>query len=266
MAVITLITDFGASDEYVGVMKGVILGIDPLAAIVDLTHQTDLGDATSAAHMIISSYRFFPKGSIHVIVVDPGVGSERLIVAARYDGHIFIAPDNGIIPFIIKEEAAHSIVCLENEDFFLKPASHTFHGRDIFAPAAARISSGIPFDRAGSPVPLDALTRLPHEKPLIAENALTGKIVSTDHFGNIITNINSDTLDKFLMKNPGKDPLFAVGDQCIKGLHKYYSGVDANIPIALIGSRGFLEMAVNLGSAKDLFMVKKGDEVRVVAV
>jgi len=194
------------------------------------------------------------------------VGSGRRAAAAEYDGHIFVAPDNGIIPFVIKDENPCSVVFLENEDFFLKPLSDTFHGRDVFAPAGAHLVSGTPLKEAGRHVRLDALKRLLFPGPYVSENVLTGRIISTDRFGNIVTNIDSEAIEKFLIKNSGKKPLFSLGDQHIEDLSKYYGTADENAPVALIGSRGFLEIAVNRGSAKERFTAKKGDAVRVAAV
>jgi len=264
MAVITLLTDFGTSDEYVGIIKGVIIGIDPGAVIVDLTHRIDPQDTVAAAHMMRASYRFFPKGSIHLIVVDPGVGSDRLIIAAEYDGHIFIAPDNGIIPFIIEDGPAPvSIFSLANESLFLTPVSATFHGRDIFAAAGAFFSSGTPLEKAGPSVLPEQLKRLSHPAPSVSGNTLQGAIIWLDHFGNIITDIDAQMLNALIDENPGKRLVFVVGDQRIEGLGAWYGMVEANQPIALIGSRGFLEIAVNGGHAADRFMVRKGDVIRV---
>ena len=266
MAVMTLLTDFGTSDEYVGIMKGVIMGIDPMAVIVDLTHQIDPQDTVAAAHMMRASHRFFPEGSIHLIVVDPGVGSDRLILAAEYDGHIFLAPDNGILPFIIEERRAPaSIFHLANEDLFLKPVSATFHGRDIFASAGAFFSSGTPLEKAGPSVPPDRLKRLPHMGPFVSDDLLRGAIIWIDHFGNIITDIDSKTLGAFVHKHPGQRLVFTVGEGRVEGLGAWYGMAAARQPIALIGSRGFLEIAVNGGHAGDRFVANKGGLIRVEA-
>jgi S-adenosyl-L-methionine hydrolase (adenosine-forming) len=265
MAVITLLTDFGLADEYAGVMKGVILGVCPAASIVDISHLIEPQDTAAAARMILSSYRFFPEGSVHVIVVDPGVGSGRRIIAAEYDGHVFMAPDNGIIPFVIRnEDRMGRAVYVDNGDFFLKPVSATFHGRDIFAPVAARIASGTPLKKAGTLArPQDWVRRRRRPAPRESGNALAGRVACLDRFGNMITDIDTDTLNGFLEKNPGKTPVFTVGDHAIRGLSPCYAAADVHAPLAISGSRGFLEIAVNRGNARERLGARKDDAVRV---
>ncbi len=152
MSVITLSTDFGLADPYAGIMKGVILSINPSVAIVDLTHCIDPQDTVSAAYMIESAYSYFPEKTVHVVVVDPGVGTGRAVIAAEASGRYFLAPDNGVLGLVLKSSSPAKIVRVENEEYFLTPVSRTFHGRDIFAPVAACISRGVPLERFGPSV------------------------------------------------------------------------------------------------------------------
>ena len=150
MSIITLLTDFGTEDAYVGVMKGVILSINPSAEVVDVCHYINPQDLIEAAYLIKSSYRYFPKGTIHIIVVDPGVGGNRLIVAVKLSGHIFLAPDNGVLTLLLDEGEVDTIVRVENTHYFLNSISQTFHGRDIFAPVGSHLSRGVFIENLGS--------------------------------------------------------------------------------------------------------------------
>src|SRR3989442_15159550 len=182
MQLITLATDFGFSDWFVGTMKGVILGIAPRAAIVDITHEIPAGDIRAGAFALRASYRFFPKGTVHVVVVDPGVGSERKAIVVETDNYFFIGPDNGVLSWALAKERIKTIRALENEHYFLHPISGTFHGRDIFAPVAAHLASGVPTRKLG-PVSKDFM-RLPWPEPKRARNRIEAKIVCIDRFGN----------------------------------------------------------------------------------
>ncbi|MEA3434835.1 MAG: SAM-dependent chlorinase/fluorinase, partial [Thermodesulfobacteriota bacterium] len=152
MSIITLTTDFGTDDEYVGIMKGVILSLNPSAVIVDITHHIDPQDLLQAAYTIYSSYRYFPQKTVHVVIVDPTVGSNRKIIAFKIDDHIFLAPDNGVLTLLINERKINSIGRIDNTNYFLDPVSRTFHGRDIFAPVSAHLSMGVPIKKLGTTV------------------------------------------------------------------------------------------------------------------
>ena len=191
MQLITLTTDFGLTDWFVGTMKGVILGIAPRATIVDITHQIPAGDIRSGAFALLGSYRFFPKGSVHVAVIDPGVGSERKAIVAETDNYFFIGPDNGVLSWTLPKERIKTIRALENEHYFLHLISGTFHGRDIFAPVAAHLASGVPTRKLG-PVS-KGFMRLPWPEPKRARNRIEGEIVYIDRFGNAITNLTFAT-------------------------------------------------------------------------
>jgi len=264
MSIITLITDFGTDDEYAGIMKGVILSLNPSAVIVDITHHIDPQDIVQAAYTIYSSYRYFPQGTVHVVVVDPTVGSDRKIIAFKIKDHIFLAPDNGVLTLLINEGNINSIARIDNTSYFLDPVSRTFHGRDIFAPVSAHLSMGVPIKNLGTPVAQKNLICLSILQPSFSDNGeLVGSIFSIDHFGNLITNINLDYLEKIDDTVPGKKLCIHVGRDKISGLSQNYSSTIPGHPLAIIGSRGYLEISVNGGNAANHFMVEKGDVVRI---
>ena len=264
MSIITLLTDFGLNDEYVGTMKGVILSVNPSATIIDITHNIDPHDIIQAAFAIKSSYKFFPDGTVHVVIVDPGVGGSREIIALEMAGHIFLAPDNGILTLLVEEENIAEVVRVDNKKFFLKSISRTFHGRDIFAPVSAHISSGIKINNIGTSINKNDLVKFSIPKPEISDKSeLVGSIVSVDRFGNLITNIDSSCLKNFCRPEPGKKPEIRIGNNRITGLSKSYENSAPNSPLIIIGSRGYLEIAVNCGSAKNYFKAEKGDTITV---
>lgn len=263
MSIITLTTDFGIQDAYAGAMKGVILSINPSAAIIDITHRVDPQDLEQAAYIIKSFYHYFPEGSIHVVVVDPGVGSDREIILLKTKGHTFIAPNNGVLTLIMDAEKTDSLFRADNPDYFLKPVSRTFHGRDIFAPVAAYISKGVAPDLIGTAFDNRSLVRLNMKAACISHTGeLVGHVVSIDRFGNLITNISSDVLKNFCAKGT-KAPVIMIGGARINGLSITYESVDAQTPLAITGSSGYLEISVNRGSAERFFNAKKNDIVRV---
>jgi S-adenosyl-L-methionine hydrolase (adenosine-forming) len=267
MSIITLTTDFGNNDEYAGIMKGVILSLNPSAVIVDITHHIDPQDLVQAAYTIYSCYRYFPQGTVHVIVVDPTVGSERKIIAFKIMEHTFLAPDNGILTLLINEGNIHSLARIDNTSYFLDPVSRTFHGRDIFAPVGAHLSMGVPIKKLGTPVAQNNLICLSIPEPYFSDNGeLVGSIVSIDHFGNLITNINLNDLKKIDLADPGKKFCINVGLDKISSLSPNYSSVIPGHPLAIVGSRGYLEISVNGGNAANHFVVEKGDVVRISIV
>jgi len=265
MSIITLLTDFGVIDEYVGIMKGVILSINPLAAIVDITHHIAPQDLIQTAYVIESSYVYFPQGTVHIIVVDPGVGGDRAIIALERMGHILLAPDNGVLTLLFEAGNLGPIIRVENPSYFLDSISQTFQGRDIFAPVGAYLSKGIELEVLGSPVDQKDLVCLSIQKPFISEESeLVGLIVWIDRFGNLITNIDFSSLDKFCTSDRRAPQGVKIGGQLITGFSKSYGSVGLQKPLAIIGSRGYLEIALNCGSAENYFGAKKGDAVRVL--
>jgi len=264
MPVITILSDFGCHDEYVGVMKGVILSVCPGVSIVDITHQIDPQDIAQAAYLIPSFYRFFSKGTVHLVVVDPGVGSERDILAANHGGHFFIAPDNGVLTLLMNREKSDTIVRIRNTDNYIKPLSDTFHGRDIFAPIGAHIVNGTGLEELGTKTGIENLILLEDLDCRLSETGeLVGKIISIDHFGNLITNIDSNRLTNYRKNNPKNRLEICISSHVIAGLSKTYANADPSSPLALIGSRNYLEIAVKGGSAKQFFKARKGDVVRI---
>ncbi|SHI78416.1 hypothetical protein SAMN02745216_00501 [Desulfatibacillum alkenivorans DSM 16219] len=263
MGIITLLTDFGLTDEYVGVMKGVILGINPKAKIVDLTHHIPAQSIRAASFLLKTSYAYFAPGTIHVAVVDPGVGSDRQILAVKADGHYFLAPDNGLLRPILDEAAEVEAVIVSNPKICLAQISRTFHGRDIFAPAAAHLSLGTPLEDMGSSISLEAMQ---HEETAREEQMpeqLLGQIVWVDHFGNLVTTISKDGLEMFAQGRPWEDMVVHVqGGEGLRILDTY-SEVGRGELLALIGSRGFLEISVNMGNAQEALYAGPGARVTV---
>lgn len=264
MSIITLLTDFGLNDEYVGTMKGVILSVNPSATIIDITHNIDPHDIIQAAFTIKSSYKFFPEGTVHLVVVDPGVGGSRTIIAIEMAGHTFLAPDNGILTLLVEERNIDKIIRVDNKKFFLKSISQTFHGRDIFAPVSAHISSGIKINDIGTPINKNELVKLSIPEPRISDKGeLVGTIVSIDHFGNLITNIDSNCLKNFCRPEFRKKPEINIANSKISGLSESYENSSPNSPLIIVGSRGYLEIAINCGSAKSYFKAEKGNTITV---
>ncbi|MDD2389791.1 MAG: SAM-dependent chlorinase/fluorinase [Desulfobacterales bacterium] len=264
MPVITLLTDFGLSDEYVGVLRGVILSMNPSAVIVDISHQIDPQDLMQAAYIIQAAYPYFPKHTIHVIGVDPGVGSRRDIIALECGGAVFIAPDNGVLTFVMDHNPVESAVRLDQPAYWLTSVSRTFHGRDIFAPVAAHLSMGLDIRKLGTAVNPNELVRLPLTKPYVSESGeLIGQIMSIDRFGNLITNIDTVCLEGFNGQHLFRHLEICIGACKIKGLSESYSEAGPKGALSIIGSRGFLEIAVNGGNAARCLGARKNDLIRI---
>jgi S-adenosylmethionine hydrolase len=250
--VITLLTDFGLKDPYVGIMKGVILSINPEATIIDITHDITPQDIEEGAFLIEEYHRFFPPGTIHVAVIDPTVGSGRRPIIASKDNNIFIGPDNGIFTLILDDA---EVYLLENPDFMLTEVSSTFHGRDIFAPTAAHASTGFHPSAFGKTI--SDPVRLDNMLPTTEIHSLKGRIVRFDHFGNAITNIKIDFLKDFL-----GSPSFEVrvGGMTFTALSKSYYESEFT---CLIGSSAYLEFGYFKGSFKEKGNVAKNDSVLI---
>jgi S-adenosylmethionine hydrolase len=259
MRLITLTTDFGLEDAYVGVMKGVILSINPAATIVDLCHAVPPQDMQAAAFLLHTAWPYFPLGTIHVVVVDPGVGSQRRAIAVDVGTATFVTPDNGVLSYVLAEAAEKNTqaVHLTNQRYWLSPVSATFHGRDIFAPVAAHLSLGVPLTDLGEPLPLGELVTFPLPRPERQGDTWVGHVVHIDHFGNLVTDLEAEAIG---------DPqavAIEVGRQRIFGLRRTYAEGTPGEPIALIGSSGRLEIAVTGGQAVRWLKVQIGDRVRV---
>lgn len=306
MRAITLTTDFGADDWFVGAMKAVILGIHPRASVVDLTHGIAPGDLRAGAFALMAGCRYFPKGTVHVAVVDPGVGGPRRAIAARTANGFFVGPDNGVLSWALRLEKIETIRLLENRDYFLDPVSRTFHGRDIFAPVAAHLSRGLPVRRLGRE--LEDYVRLPWPQATKRPGQVRGEVVHLDRFGNAITNIQAELLSgqtaggceiSFGSRPVGHPvaerraaraeaaqasrplPLASRPSVPAAGLRtpattgpmawrkarcplaEFYGAVPLEHPVAVLGSSGLLEIAVNGGSAARSFGLRIGDRVTV---
>lgn len=244
--VITLTTDFGCSDPYVGIMKGVILSINSQARMVDISHQIRPGSIRQAAAVFEEAYPFFPGGTVHVVVVDPGVGGSRRPIIIETERYFFVGPDNGIFWPVFNSNHKAKVIHLTEDNYFLPKISHTFHGRDIFAPVAAHLSRGVsPLDMGR---PIRDLVPLKSPKVQQDEGVLSGQVIRVDHFGNLITNITQEDLVRFLGHSL---PVITVGCLTIETLSKTFAERKPNQALALIGSSDRLEIAVNLGRASD---------------
>ena len=264
LPIITLLTDFGLEDEYVGVMKGVILSINNRVHLVDITHSVGRHDVMQAALVINASFRYFPKGSIHIVVVDPGVGGKRKVICLKKEGHFFLAPDNGILSLIVGDGKVDGICQVTNQAYFLTPVSGTFHGRDIFAPVAAHLSSGVDMFRLGEKTGISDIVRLDIHAPSISsDDELIGEILSIDRFGNLVTNIDFKLFETFIKETKLKDITVNLGKFKIKGVSGSYEAVEIGSPVALFGSRNSLEISVNQGDARIYFGASVGQTVRV---
>jgi S-adenosylmethionine hydrolase len=265
--VITLLTDFGLQDEYVGVMKGVILSINRRVHLVDLTHELTRHDVLRASLAMKAAFSYFPKGAIHVIVVDPGVGGKRRIICLRKDGQLFIAPDNGVLSLVVEDGKVDEIVSVTNQEYFLKPVSKTFHGRDILAPVAAHLSKGVDIVRLGEKIALSDIVTLNVPTPFLSpQQELAGKIISIDRFGNLTTNIDQTVFERFRGGQRLEDITIRLGRFKIKGVSRSYDSVKIGSPVALFGSRDLLEISVNQADARTYFKTSVGQTVKVKMV
>lgn len=263
MGAVTLLTDFGLEDAWVGIMKGVILGINPDARIVDITHQIPPQDTRVAAWTLAAAYAYFPRGTVHVIVVDPGVGSDRAIICAQLGEHFFVAPDNGVLSAVLQADyQSTEIRKLDNYDLCLDAISNTFHGRDILAPVGAHLSLTHDVTSTGAVVAATDLVNLNlPEASQTPSGDLRGEVILIDHFGNIITNIDKPALDAFLQTDANYRPEIRVGTHRIIGLHQSYAQGPEGQPLAIFGSMGFLEIAIFGRDAHHAMNVRCGDRV-----
>ena len=269
--IITLTTDFGTSDAYVASMKGVILSLNPKAVIVDICHSIEPQNVLQAAFILSTAYPYFPEGTIHLAVVDPGVGSRRKAIILKTPTAFFVAPDNGILSYIVDEHAETpaaaaktatlkprnlptglEAAAITNPEFWHHPVSSTFHGRDILAPVAAHLSLGVPLHKFGDR--LNQVQAFTIPRPYNARGSLTGCVLHIDNFGNLITNIRSSDL-------PAEKVTAAIGKHRINGISRFYAETEGLA--AIIGSSGYLEISLKNGNAAAFLGVKVGHEVRL---
>jgi len=261
--IITLTSDFGTVDSYVAAMKGVILSISPEVHLVDLSHDLAVHDVTGAAMFLADVCKFFPDNTIHLAVVDPGVGTARRAICVRTARNCYVAPDNGIVSLAIEAEAPYESVQLSNTDYHRTvQSSATFHGRDIFASVAAYLSTGTDFRAFGPPA--DRLVRIelpPVNRP--APDVIEGRVVHIDRFGNLVTNVARQELAGS-RRESGENIVIQIGAVSIRGLSRTYGDHDPGDLLALWGSGDFLEISVNRGSAAEQLNATVGTPVRLV--
>jgi S-adenosylmethionine hydrolase len=268
--IITLTTDFGTEDGFVGAMKGVVYEIVPEVTLVDISHEIPRHDIRSGAFCLWNSMKFYKSGTVHLGVVDPGVGSERrpLLIFSPKWGHFFVGPDNGIFSFVIKDDKGIQVYHLNQPRYFRRQVSRTFHGRDIFAPVAAYCSKrfltrgfdGSWWGAMGQRVSDPQTIRLPD--PVISDKNIEGEVIHIDRFGNCITNITEEMVEKVFKKN---ELQINVTDKVIGKLNQSYAEGKSGEVISLIGGTGFLEIALHNASAKDSLSIDIGCQVLVLA-
>ena len=256
--IVTLLTDFGLQDVYVGVMKGEIASINPQLQVIDLTHQIPPQDIAAGRFALLNAYSYFPPNTVHVAVVDPGVGSKRRGVAIQFPGGFLVGADNGIFSGVLSVAPAVAAVELTNPKYWRTAhPSKTFHGRDIFAPVGAHLASGVKLEELGNAIAVDSLVQLSLPDVVVTETTIQGCIQYIDGFGNLITNIPERELNSklgFIKIKEHNIPYFQT-----------YSDVAVGELLALVGSHGWLEIAVNSGSAKDKLQVAVGDNVILIS-
>lgn len=255
--ILTLTTDFGLSDHYVGTMKGVILGICPQSQIVDISHQVAPFAIPEGAYVIAQAYRYFPKKTVHVVVVDPGVGSARRPIVVEAAGQLFVAPDNGVLSMIYAREK-HKVRVISNDRYFLRPVSQTFHGRDIFSAVAAHLAAGVNASKMGKRI--DDYIHAAFASPeRVGTGTWKGAVLKIDHFGNIITNLESR---KFTGLADRRFTL-RLGSHRITMLARSYAERGPGELFAIAGSSGYLEVSLNQSSAARLLGCTAGAPVRL---
>ncbi|OGG54118.1 MAG: hypothetical protein A3F84_09970 [Candidatus Handelsmanbacteria bacterium RIFCSPLOWO2_12_FULL_64_10] len=259
--IITLTTDFGTRDAYVASMKGVLLTLCPSAALVDITHEVPPQDIQAGAYVLSQACRWFPPGAIHLAVVDPGVGGVRRAIAIRTERYTFIGPDNGLFSRACARERVLEVVQITNRRYALPEISRTFHGRDIFAPAAGHLAQGVPLSALGPPAPDWA--QLPDLRPTISGNVMIGGVIHIDRFGNAVTNVTEPDFRTFVGSGHFE---ITVHSLALTALSDSYDAVPPDAPLAIFGSGGELEISVNGGGAGSAFGIQRGDEVRVAKI
>jgi S-adenosylmethionine hydrolase len=260
--IITLTTDFGSNDHFVGTMKGVILDIAPEAQIVDICHSVQSFDVLDGALTISQAYSYFPSRTVHVVVVDPGVGTARRPILASCDKYHFVAPDNGVLSLVYAREERMHVRHINSEHYFLQPVSNTFHARDIFAPVAAWLAKEVDSQKFGDEV--EEYVRFSAPKPkAVDENRLRGVVLKVDKFGNLITNITPQ--DAPMLFGADAAPFkIVIGSREITEIRKTYAEGAPGEVIGILGSMGFLEIAANRGAAVQLTGAGKGNEVIII--
>ena len=257
--IITLTTDFGLNDHFVGTIKGVILDIIPDVEIVDISHSVQAFDVLDGALTIAQAYSYFPNGTVHLVVIDPGVGTERRPLVVTSDRHHFVAPDNGVLSLVYASEERLHVRHVTAEHYYRQPVSNTFHARDIFAPVTAYLAKGVDPDKFGHEI--SDFVRFNAPKPRPAEgNTLRGVVLKVDRFGNLITNITSQDAPALFAERPAPFKI-AVGKREITEIQTNYAQGAPGEVFGILGSMGYLEIAANRGSAAQIVGAGKGADV-----
>lgn len=257
--IITLTTDFGTNDHFVGAMKGVILNINPDAAVVDLTHGVIAHDILDGALAIGRAFKYYPPRTIHVVVVDPGVGTQRRPILVAGDTQYFVAPDNGVLSMVFDQSETLHAWHVTSEHYFLHPVSNTFHGRDIFAPVAGWLSKS--WQTASFGEEITDFVRFSIPKPKAQGSSIKGVVLRVDHFGNLITNVTPTDVPALV--TPDGKVTIRAGNGEIKKVCSTFSEGEAGEPIGIVGSSGYLEIVVNKGNASKALGASRGSEVTV---
>jgi S-adenosyl-L-methionine hydrolase (adenosine-forming) len=260
--IVTLLTDFGTADYFVGAMKGAVLAANPSAQVVDITHEVPAYDIEAGAFTLRAAFGTFPEGTVHVAVVDPGVGSERRAIAVAGRGHTFVGPDNGVFGHVYERVRPFKVYHLTNESFFRREVSPTFHGRDVFAPVAGALSRGVRAEELGPPV--EDYVRLESATPeRLEDGTLAGVVIHVDRFGNCVTNITPRDLPEGAVERGAR---LSVGGREIRAIRRFFAEDKSGRgePFAVWGSAGLLEIAVFRDSAARALGVRRGDRVEVI--
>jgi S-adenosylmethionine hydrolase len=265
--IVTLLTDFGTADYFVGAMKGAILCVNPRATIIDITHEIPAHDIEAGAFTLMAACEAFPAGTVHVAVVDPGVGSPRRAIVAECGGQFFVAPDNGLVSYACERAASARFFHATNRAYFRESVSSTFHGRDVFAPAAAALSNGVAPSELGEEI--DDPVRLAPLAPRVADDGtIEARVIHVDHFGNLVTNVTRRELSDDQI---ARGATIRIGPHAIRSFRRFFADAPTDAPLtpsnasvtdrpfAIWGSAGFLEIAVNLSSAAASLDARRGD-------
>jgi len=260
--IVTLTTDFGTNDHFVGAVKGVILDIVPEAAIVDITHAVQAFDVLDGAIAISQAYSYFPTGTVHMVVVDPGVGTTRRPILASSDGYHFVAPDNGVLSMVYAREERMHVRHVTSEHYFRQPVSNTFHGRDIFAPVAAYLAKMVDSHKFGDEIEDYVRFAAPRPK-LNGDNRLRAVVLKVDRFGNLITNVTPEDAPALFGASPAGFKI-VVGNKEITVIRTAYAEGAPGEVFGILGSMGYLEIVANRAAAAQLTGAGKGSEVSIV--
>ncbi len=258
--IVTFTTDFGVNDHFVGTMKGVVLAINPEARVADICNAVQSFDVLDGALTIAQAYSYFPRDTVHVVIVDPGVGTARRPIVVTTTSQIFVAPDNGVLSLVYDREDRINVRHITAEHYFLQPVSQTFHGRDIFAAVAGHLSKGVDVEKLGDPV--TDYVRFAAPRPKVVDGVVKGVIIKVDKFGNLITNITPRDLPQLFAAEP---PAFniAIGRQQITKMNQAYAQGAPGELFGILGSMGYLEIAANRAAAAQLAGAGKGSEVSI---